>query len=158
MTSRVLNQAEIRDSTVSEVEHSATLPALLAAYGVESHLPELGDPEPCFATYRAMEAVGALHVIGAFAPDLIGVAIVLVYGLPHYAGRKLGTLESFFVLPEFRGFGTGKKLREAAESKATELGATGFIISAPLGGRLDAVMLHDPDYRPSNRAFVRRLP
>jgi GNAT superfamily N-acetyltransferase len=149
--------AIIRPCTVADIEQAPRLAELLAAYAEESHLPELGEPEPCFATYRAMEAGGALHAIGAFSPDLVGFAILLVYGLPHYAGRRVGSLESFFVLPGFRGFGTGRKLLHAAELQAAELGAAGFLVSAPLGGRLDAV-LSKSNYRPSNIVFVRSLP
>lgn len=152
-----MSAAEIRPCTIADIEQAPRLPALLAAYGEESHIPELGEPEPCFATYRAMEATGALHVIGAFAPDLVGIAILLVYGLPHYAGRKVGTLESFFVLPEFRPSGAGLALLRAAEIKAAELGAAGMLISAPLNGRLDTILPH-LEYRPSNRIYVRRLP
>lgn len=151
-----MGAVEIRPCTVSDIEQAPRLDALLAAYGVESHIPELGDPEPCFATYRAMEATGALQVIGAFAPDLVGAVILLVYGLPHYAGRKVGTLESFFVLPDERQSGAGMKLLHAAETRAAELGATGLLVSAPLGGRLDSILPRS-GYRPSNRVYVRSL-
>lgn len=149
--------AIIRPCTVAEIEQAPRLDALLAAYGEESHIPELGEPEPCFATYRAMEAAGAVQIIGAFAPDLVGVVILLVYGLPHYAGRKVGTLESFFVLPEARQSGAGMKLLHAAEARAAELGANGLLVSAPLDGRLDAILPRS-GYRASNRIYVRSLP
>lgn len=149
--------AIIRPCAVSDIEQAPRLAELLAAYGEESHIPELGDPEPCFATYRAMEAAGAVRVIGSFAPDMVGFVILLVYGLPHYAGRRVGTLESFFVLPEARQSGAGMKLLHAAEVLAAEMGATGLLVSAPLDGRLDAILPRS-GYRPTNRIYVRSLP
>ena len=146
----------IRNCTVSEVERAGALPELLAAYGDESSIPELGKVSACFDTYRAMEAAGALHIIGVFGPELIGLASLLVYGLPHYAGRRICTIESFFVSPSARKGGTGIKLLRAAEARAADLGATALMASAPVGGRLAAVLPRS-GYRETNRVFIRGL-
>lgn len=151
-----MSETIIRRCTISDLESAPRLKELLAAYAAESHIPELGIPEASWPIYRAMESAGALNVIGAFSPDLVGVVILLVYGLPHYAGRKVGTLESFFVLPEERQSGAGMKLLHAAEELAAELGANGLLISAPIDGRLDAILPRS-GYRPSNRVYVRIL-
>lgn len=142
---------------MAEVEASPMLPALLAAYAEESRIPEIGTPEANFASYRAMEAAGSLRIVGAFAPGLVGFAVLLVYGLPHYTGRMVGSLESFFVSPEDRRRGTGMKLLHAAEDLAAELGATALLVGAPIGGRLDRVLEHTVGYRPTNRVFTRSL-
>lgn len=146
----------IRRCTVAEVEQSGALPDLLAAYGEESSIHELGQVDACFATYRQMEAVGALHIIGAFGPGLVGLASMLAYGLPHYAGRKACAMESFYVAPEARRGGTGIKLLRAAEALALELGSSVLMISAPLGGRLASV-LPRTGYRETSRVFMRVL-
>lgn len=147
---------EIRPCTVAEVEASDTLPALLAAYAEESHIPELGTPSANFAAYRAMEAAGSLRIVGAFAPELVGFAILLVYGLPHYAGRLVGSIESFFVVPDARQRGTGMKLLREAEELARSMGSTALMVGAPVGSRLDSVLQHSI-YRPTNRVFTRSL-
>ena len=147
---------EIRECSIAEVESAKILDLLLSSYGEESSMPELGKPDACFATYRAMEASGSLRIIGAFNPDLVGVAFLLVYGLPHYAGRLVGTLESFFVLPSERQRGAGMKLLRAAEDMARDMGAVALMVGAPVGSRLDTVMQHSI-YRPTNRVFTRAL-
>lgn len=146
----------IRPCTLEEIEQSATLPELLAEYGEESSIPEFGEISARMDIYRGMEASGALHAIGAFSPELVGVATLLIYGLPHYAGRPVAAMESFFVSPAARRFGTGIKLLRAAEQRAQDLGATVLMVSAPVGGRL-AQVLPRTGYRETNRVFVRGL-
>ena len=147
---------DIRPCTVAEVEAAGALQELLAAYGAESAIPEIGSPNAHFETYRLMESAGALHIIGAFAPDLVGVAVLLAYGLPHYGGRRVCSMESFFVAPDTRRTGAGLKLLRAAEAKARELGAAALLVSAPVGGRL-ARVLPRTGYRETSRVFVRGL-
>lgn len=150
-------RALVRSCTVAEIEQAPLLSVLLASYGEESHLEELGKPEACFATYRAMETAGALRAFGAFDPQLVGVVVLLVYGLPHYAGRRVAALESFFVLPSARSGGTGLRLLRAAEQCAGAMGAHALMVSAPAGGRLAAVMERTAGYRETNRVFTRGL-
>lgn len=146
----------IRACTIAEVEQAGALPELLAAYGDESRIPEFGEVSACFETYRVMEASGALHILGAFAPDLVGLASLLVYGLPHYAGRRVCAMESFFVAPTARRGGTGLNLLRAAEARARELGAAALMVSAPVDGRLASVLPRS-GYRETNRVFLKGL-
>ena len=146
----------IRPTTVAEVHVAGMLPDLLAAYAAESSIPELGEVCPAFDTYYGMEAAGALHLIGAFDTELVGLVSMLVYGLPHYANRRICTLESFFVMPGARHGGTGIKLLRAAEARAVELGAAALMVSAPAGGRL-AQVLPRSGYRQTNEVFLRAL-
>lgn len=150
-------QIIIRPCSVAEIEQSATLPEMLAAYGCESSIPELGPSSPCMKTYREMAACGVLHVIGAFSPELVGVATILIFGLPHYAGRRVASMESFFVSPAARRFGTGIKLLRAAETHARELGAMALMVSAPVDGRLAALLPRTAGYRETNRVFTKGL-
>lgn len=147
----------IRPCTVAEIEQSETLPELLAAYGRESSIHELGQSAPCMQTYRQMAAAGVFHAIGAFSPELVGVATLIVYGLPHYAGRRIASMESIFVAPDARRFGTGLKLLRAAEQCAHELGAMALIVSAPVGGRLAELLPRTSGYRETNRVFTKGL-
>lgn len=147
----------VRLCSVAEVEQSGALGELLAAYGAESRVAEFGEVVANFDMYRQMEANGALHIVGAFAGDeLVGLASLLVYGLPHYGGRRVCAMESFFVAPAARRGGTGLKLLRAAEARAKELGATALMVSAPVNGRL-AQVLPRSGYRPTSQVFVRGL-
>lgn len=144
----------IRACSVEEIEQAGALPMLLEAYARESSIPELGEVSADMDTYRDFEARGAMHTIGAFAPELVGVATVLVYGLPHYAGRRIAAMESLFVLPEARRNGTGTRLLQAAKDLARELGAPALLVSAPVGGRLDKVLQRTASCRETNHIFL----
>lgn len=146
----------IRRCSVTEIEQSTTLPELLAEYGRESSIPELGPSAPCMETYRQMAASGVLHAVGAFSPELVGIATILIFGIPHYSGRRIASMESFFVAPEARGGGTGIKLLRAAEQCALDHGATALMVSAPVGSRLAAVMSRS-SYRQTNQVFTKGL-
>lgn len=147
----------IRPCTLAEIEQSVELARLLVKYGAESSIAEIGTPAPCMATYRSMAASGVLHIVGAFDPELVGFASVLIIGLPHYAGRRVASMESFFVTPKARGGGTGIHLLRAAEELARDLGAQALMVSAPVGGRLASVMERTAGYRETNRVFTRGL-
>lgn len=146
----------IRPCTVSDMENAPNLAALLAEYGAESAIEGLGQANAQTETYRQMEAVGVLHLIGAFQGDeLVGFLIMIVSVLPHY-GKRIASTESFFVASAARKGGAGLKLLREAERLAESLGAMGFFVSAPMGGRLMRV-LTAKRYRETNRVFFKVL-
>ena len=151
-----MSDVVIRRCSVSELEQSPRLADLLDAYARESHIPELDEPCARLDLYKAMEASGAMHVIGVFAGDLVGLATILVYGLPHYDARLIAVTESLFVLPDARHGGTGTKLLQFCEAYAKELGAIAFMVSAPAGERLSWV-LPKCGYRETNQVFLKAL-
>jgi len=58
-------------------------------------------------------------VLGAFAPDLVGVTGF--YRRQGLKARHKGTIWGMYVLPEFRGRGLGKKLMIAAINRASQI-------------------------------------
>lgn len=147
---------QIRRCTVAELEAAPNLAELLAEYERESSMPELGAAVPQVESYRAMEAAGLLHPIGAFDGDrLAGFILPIVAVLPHY-GARVATVESFFVASADRKSGAGDLLRTEAEALGRELGCRAIIISAPVDGVLSRV-LEAGRYRQSNDVFVRAL-
>lgn len=152
-----MSDVVIRRCAVSELEQSPRLADLLDAYARESHIPELGEPCARLDLYKGMEASGSMRVVGVFRDDdLIGLATILVYGLPHYDARAIAVTESLFVLPEARAGGTGTKLLQFCEAYAKELGAIAFMVSAPAGERLSWV-LPKCGYRETNQVFLKAL-
>jgi GNAT superfamily N-acetyltransferase len=146
----------IRPCTVSDMENAHNLAALLAEYGVESAIEGLGQPSAQIETYRQMEALGMLCLIGAFQGDeLVGFLIMIVSVLPHY-GKRIASTESFFVASAARKGGAGLKLLCEAERLAKSLGAMGFFVSAPTNSRLDSV-LTAKQYRHTNQVFFKVL-
>lgn len=147
---------EIRPCRVAELEAAPNLAAILAEYAEESGMPELGQPNVQVPTYRALEAAGVFHPIGAFDQgQLVGFILPIVVVLPHY-GVPAATVESFFVRKASRRTGAGMKLLAAAEELARGLGAKALLLSAPVGSVLARVMPRLP-YRHSNDVFVRAL-
>lgn len=151
-----MREITIRLCTVAELEQSSAFSALLEQYAAECCIPELGKPHARLDIYRAMEA-GGMQVIGAFSDgELIGVATVISYGLPHYDARRIAVTESLFVRPDARAGGTGTKLLHFCEDYAREIGAIAFMVSAPAGERLSWV-LPKCGYRETNQVFLKAL-
>lgn len=128
-----MNEIEIRHCTVADIEAAPNRDALIDEYATSSAIDGLGKPDVQFPLYRAIEANGALHVIGAFAgEELVGFMGLIVSVLPHY-GAVVGTSESFFIAPNARKGGTWKRMVEEAKILAAAIGAKGLFISAPHG-------------------------
>lgn len=157
MPSSAANPVDIRPCTVAAIAAAPEFDALLAEYGAESSLPEIGEPAAQIPVYLQLEQAGMLHAVGAFQGEaLIGFVCVLLSVLPHY-GRKVATSESLFVAGHARSTGAGLALLQAAQDLARERGAEAFLLSAPEGSRLARVMDLQKDWRPSNRVFVKEL-
>ena len=69
----------IRPVSYAEILNAPNAPILLAAYGAECSIPEIGDINPQPAMYEQLEQTGMFQAFGAFEHDeLIGLAAVLV--------------------------------------------------------------------------------
>jgi GNAT superfamily N-acetyltransferase len=148
--------AVIRRCTVAELESAPNLSEVLEAYERESAMQELGKATPQIHVYRAMEAAGLFHPIGAFDDRrLLGFILPIVVVLPHY-GVVAATVESFFVLGAERKRGIGLLLLAHAERVARDLGAKALLLSAPVGSAL-AMVMPKKQYRHSNQVFVKAL-
>lgn len=144
----------IRESSITELEGAPNIMGLLDEYALESSIGGLPHPSAKVETYRHLESVGAIRVIGAFLDDiLIGFITVLAPVLPHY-GVRIAVGESFFVSHKHRKTGAGLKLLRAVEDYVEEIGAYGLLISAPFGGNLAEVLPHI-GYAETNRVFFK---
>lgn len=152
--------ATVRPCTVAEFERAPNCDALLAEYEAESAIPELGQTvrHADLAQYKAMEAAGLMHMLGAFRDDgeIVGFLTLLIAPLPHFGGRLVASTESVFVTAAERRGGPGLDLLRAAERLAAERGAVGILVSAPVGGRLEKIMPRT-GYRETSRVFFRGL-
>lgn len=146
----------IRECAVDDVRCAANIDAIMAEYAIESSIAGMPEAQAQWGLYANLEASGVLHVLGAFqGGNLAGALFMLVAVLPHY-GAKVASTESFFVPAAMRKGGAGAILLREAERIAKELGAVGFLMSAPLGGRLAkaAPLL---GFRETNRVFFKEL-
>jgi GNAT superfamily N-acetyltransferase len=148
---------DIRRCRISEIMAAPNLSELVAAYSEECSLPELGSAEPQFDIYMSLDASGFFHPIAAFDDErIVGFIFPIVAKLPHY-GVRAATIESFYVLKEYRAANVGLKLLAMAKEHARELGAKAMILSAPIGGVLSRLLDSLPDCRRSNAAYVTAL-
>lgn len=147
---------DIRKTSYTEILDAPNVTEVLDAYAAESSLDELGPYNPQRGMYDMLERAGLLHVFAAHDGDkLIGFVSVLINVLPHY-GRRVAVSESLFVLKAYRSGGAGIKLLRHAEKFAKEAGASGMLVSAPAGGKLEK-LLPGLKYRHSNTVFVKAL-
>jgi GNAT superfamily N-acetyltransferase len=147
---------EIIDINVSHIKDDPEAVALLAAYSEESRNKDLPSHDPDWAMYERMEQSGMMKLFGAFADGkIVGFIVVLMAPMPHYSTR-IGTVESFYVHPDYRSFGTGKKILKVAEDYVRAQGSPVLYVTAPKGGRLDQAM-NQFGYRPTNTIYCRRL-
>lgn len=130
---------------------------LVDEYAEESSISGMPEKKVDETAYRSMEQIGMFYAYAAYDDEkLVGFISFLVTPIPHYSA-KIGSTESFFVSSEYRKTGLGLKLLRKAEQLAEEVGAVGFFVSAPYGGRLAEVMPRVSGYRETNRVFFRSL-
>lgn len=147
----------VRALSVDEIVQEPELHGLFAVYAQESSIAGLPPFNPDIEHYRKLEALDMMRLFAAYRDEiLVGFLSMLISFAPHY-GEKIAVAESFFVAPEHRKSGAGLSLLRAAEEAARALGAVGFFVSAPVGGKLAAVMEATPAYRETNRVFFRKL-
>lgn len=148
---------EIRKSSYLEASADPDFAGLVSAYAIESSIAGLPTPKGNMDSYIALENAGLMISYCAYINDkLIGFANALVVVMPHY-GEKIATMESWFVSEDYRATGAGLRLRSAIEKSVKALGAIGILISAPIGGKLESVMVRTATYRETHSVFFKAL-
>lgn len=142
---------EIRPISYVEVLDS---PALLAEYGAECSIPEIGTPNPQRETYARMESAGLMHSFGMFdGADLVGFAAVLVFILPHY-GKQVATVESLFIRKSHRRGFVGTQFLRHVEAWAAEKKCEVVLYNARAGSRLEKLLFSLKRYQRTNSVFL----
>lgn len=145
-------------STISELQSAPGIERLLAIYASECAIAGMPPPRPHWPMYQTLEDAGVLHTFLYHVDDrLVGFALMIVSLNPHYSA-PIGVTESIFVDPECEVVSdAGSSLLRNCYYKARELGAVGFLISAPAGGRLAALLGKKAAYVRTNEAYFRSL-
>lgn len=148
---------DVRPCSFTNAMQDPSFSVVLEQYAEESRNLGLPPPKPHAETYLKLEEAGMMHGFCAYADDkLIGFCNVLTAVIPHYS-TVVATMESWFVLQEYRFTGAGVTLKHEAEKLAKQIGAAGLFISAPYGSDLaDSMARHKP-YREVNRVFFTRF-
>lgn len=149
--------AVIRPVSYAEILDAPNVSVLLAAYGAECSVPEIGEINPQAELYAQMEQSGIFQVFGAFDGDeLVGFASVLVYLNPHY-GKMLATVESLFLSPIHRTSKMGQGLMSALEEYAKGRGCEAILYSAKAGSQFEQLLSLMKNYKRSHSVFLRQL-
>ena len=145
----------IRPVSYSVLMADPHYPQLIAEYGAECSIPEIGRINPQPDLYATLEQSGGFHLFGVYGGEtLIGFVSLLIYVLPHY-GVKVATTESIFLASAHRHSDTGTKMLEFIEAFAKEQGCKVMLYTAPLEGRFARLLMCK--HRCTNLVFVESL-
>lgn len=141
----------------AEILGAPNAAGLLREYEAECSLPELAPIAPQAEAYAAMERTGNFQCFGVYEGDvLLGFASVLTYVVPHY-GKRIATVESFFLAGAHRRGRTGHGLMNAIEDFARERECVVVLYSAVAGSQFEQLLRMLKPYRHSNTVFLRTL-
>lgn len=93
-----------------------------------------------FEKYIQLEDIGALECFATYNEmgDMVGF-LVLVKNQSLHLSSFSYIVESYFIMKQYRGYGTGKILLSVAEEYAKDNGAIAILITAPKDSRLSIV-------------------
>lgn len=110
-------------------------------YARECSIP---DANPLREMYEVMENAKALDCFGAYVEGkLVGFITVIQTLTPHH-GKRVATVESFFVASAHRSAGLSRSLLEAAKACAKEAGCVKLLYTARTGSRFSTVLSRRP--------------
>lgn len=145
-----------RPVTVAEVFGAPDADELISEYMAESGNPFL-PKKPNVEYYRKAEESGAFHVIGAFSSErLVGFGSFVLTVIPHYS-TVTASVESVFLLKEFRLGAAGFRLINAISQAAKDAGASGIYWGCRHGSRLEALFVAVPRFTCMNTVFYEAL-
>ena len=114
---------EIVEADLNRTEHQQAVVDMINAYSMDP----MGDGEPLPEEIRAALIPGlqqhptTLIFLAYEGEKAIGIAVCF-RGFSTFAARPLINIHDLSVLPDYRGKGVGRRLLEAVEWKARELG------------------------------------
>ena len=118
-----MGAAEIVEADLTRVEHQRAIVELIDAYARDP----MGDGKPLSADVRCALIPGlhahptTLIFLAYEGGEPVGIAVCF-RGFSTFAARPLINIHDFAVLPTHRGQGIGRRLLEAVERKAREMG------------------------------------
>ena len=116
-------QVTVAEADLSRPEHQAATVHLLNAYALDP----MGDGKPLSEAARRDVVSGlrehptTLVFLAFLGSEPVGLAICF-RGFSTFAARPLVNISDYFVFPEHRGRGIGRRLLGAVERRARELG------------------------------------
>jgi len=112
---------------------------LFSLYEQESIVSEAPKANPNIELYQTLEDNKILTISGLYQQDeLLGFCMISYAHLTH-SHSTIAIVDSFFVHPDFRKYGMGKKLLNHAEEIAKQNGAVIISMTSPIESRLSKV-------------------
>ena len=149
-------KAEIKRITFEGLSTRPEFDSLVSEYADECQISGLPRCKYDGSTYYLLENLNVIHFAAAFVNGvLVGFSSLIVTKMPHYS-QILAVTESIFVSKEHRGSGAGMMLIREMEFIARDGGAIGILVSAPKGGRLNALM-PNIGYSHTNEVFFKAI-
>ena len=151
-----MKTAYIHPIHVDDLQNDPHMTELLEAYAAESSLGVMPAFNPNWELYHHLEKAECLYAAGAYVDDqMVGFSSMLITQNPHYS-VNVATVESLFVMPEFRDNGLGLKLIYDLRRVAKKRGAAVLFASAPTQSQL-AQVFHSMGWQHTNEVFARGL-
>lgn len=149
-----MSTPSIRRVSTLAILCAANSQQLIDEYAAECSIP---GAEPQHAMYAALEKADAIQCFGLYVADeLAGFISVLTSPMPHN-GKRVATVESFFVSAPHRAGGSADALLTAAEQHAAERGCLGLLSTAREGSTLEKVLSRRAGYQRSHVVFTKWL-
>ena len=147
---------EIRKIKIEEILYSPDGREMFLNYALDSKNSLTPDVNLDNDMYVKFEEVGALDCVGAYDGDkLVGFITGITSIIPHYS-KPATTIESFYVVKQYRKGGTGKKLLEELTEFAKQRGSTNIFMTALIGSDLEKVAPYY-GFTPTNIAYTKKL-
>lgn len=136
-----MKDLDIKEINVREILFADNSDYLFDKYAKESKNNGIvHNVKPDVDKYIMLEDAGALKCVGVFnnKKTLVGFLTMIISTMYHYS-ELCSTIESQFVLKDYRKYGTGKKMISLAENIAKNNGVRMMFMSAPKDSRLEIV-------------------
>lgn len=132
---------EIRDLSPDEVWSANGYRECFDAYTAECANSAIGKTTPNKELYQRLWTAGALRCGIAFDEKgvIVGGVYVYFYEVPHYAGSRVASLESIFLLARERKGMAGLRLVNWAKEKAKEQGCSVLFVTTPAGSSFEKI-------------------
>lgn len=151
------HNVHVKEVTVEEFKNSEGMSAMISAYSKESTTNLIDDRTgPDWDLYQSLEDKGIFSLIAVYHHDtIVGFMALLTTTMPHYSELST-TVESQYVSPEYRPYGTGQLLMDHATRVAKDKGSVIMFMSAPVDSRLSKVA-HRFGFKATNTTYSKKI-
>lgn len=148
---------KIKTCTIEDIVSSYLYDNMILEYESECKNKNVNvDTLPNIDKYKAVESAGVLLCFGVYNDDtLVGFCIVIISEMLHYS-QLATTVESQFILKEYRRFGTARKMYDFVERECIRRGSKAMFMSAPIGSALDKIS-KSIGYTPISTFFIKKI-